>query len=402
MERPGDWQCPNPNCVNHTKMVFGSRTHCPKCNTAQGDIYQDCQKATMGMQGGDMPGDWMCPNVNCINNSKLVFGRHPSCPRCGTARNAKQPGDWVCPNQSCINSKNTVFASKPTCPKCGHPRPGTIPQAALGYFGFNGDGTPMMRQMVQMGQVGQMRQGQPSDWQCPNSICVNHSKMVFGKNSSCPKCGSPKPAGGSIGGSFGGLVSGQPGDWQCPNASCQNNTKMVFAKHTSCPKCGSPKPTQAATLNNTLGAMGATMGGAMGGAMGGMGGVGGMMRGGNPGDWQCPDATCMNHAKMVFAKHTNCPQCGLQKPSDAGIWALGTIVPGFGGSAGQRGQPGDWRCPNTDCINHRSNVFARHTNCPKCGAEKPVGNDEGGVARSRSPHRTPAMQTMLAQGLYGY
>jgi hypothetical protein len=47
------------------------------------------------------------------------------------------------------------------------------------------------------------------------------------------------------------------------------------------------------------------------------------------------------------------------------------------------GNQGDWRCPDEDCINHTKLVFAKHQSCPKCGAER----GESGRDRSRSPHR---------------
>merc|ERR1711924_416785 len=78
--------------------------------------------------------------------------------------------------------------------------------------------------------------GRAGDWQCPNTECLNHHKMVFGKNDSCPACGASKPLGGIISG------HGNPGDWQCPNADCINHTKMVFAKNDTCPKCFAAKP----------------------------------------------------------------------------------------------------------------------------------------------------------------
>jgi len=373
-QRPTDWQCPNTSCMNHMKMVFGTKTHCPKCGTANGEDFHEgggggggFARAETGMQGGDMPGDWMCPNTNCINNSKLVFGKNSACPKCGTARNAKMPGDWRCPNAKCSNHTNMVFASKPSCPKCGSPRPGTMgqpmgrmPQPALASF--PGAAMPVMQQ----GQLGR-----PDDWQCPNASCLNHSKMVFGKNASCPKCGSPKPAGSPLmGGALGALMQGmgmmggmsqpmqpiqpmqmiqpvhqqqqlKPGDWQCPDPSCLNHGKMVFGKHASCPKCGMPKPDVSPMMGGAMGSLMQSMGMNMGGM--GMGG------------------------------------------------AMAAPMPrGRGGS-----NPGDWRCPNADCQNHRTMVFAKHQSCPKCGTEKPfMGFDAGSMDRSRSPHgRMPGMMT---------
>ena len=31
------------------------------------------------------------------------------------------------------------------------------------------------------------------DWQCPDSRCINHIRLVFTRKTICPKCGTPKP-----------------------------------------------------------------------------------------------------------------------------------------------------------------------------------------------------------------
>ena len=72
----------------------------------------------MGRRGGASEGDWQCPNVECINHTKYVFGKHASCPSCGQPRNPKTVGDWLCPNPSCVNSRNSVFGKHQSCPKC--------------------------------------------------------------------------------------------------------------------------------------------------------------------------------------------------------------------------------------------------------------------------------------------
>jgi hypothetical protein len=48
------------------------------------------------------------------------------------------------------------------------------------------------------------------------------------------------------------------------------------------------------------------------------------------------------------------------------------------------GRPGDWQCPNTECINNKKMVFAKNESCPQCGEIKP---DLAGRERSRSPRR---------------
>lgn len=285
-EQPNDWQCPSPDCVNHTRMVFGSKANCPKCGAARdGADSQSGQHASWddyvqppeppmaeavkiektGMQGGDMPDDWQCPNTGCQNHSKMVFGKRTACPLCGTARNAKQPGDWQCPNAQCLNHRNAVFASKPSCPKCGAPRPGTFgapqpvsmpyvqqpppPRPSALPFALNGGGVPALPSQASFGAQyalkqavapsffgGGGHQGQPGDWRCPNVNCINNTKMVFAKNATCPKCAAPRVA---VPTRVQGSVN--PGDWACPNVDCLNHRNKVFAKHSVCPSCGSAK-----------------------------------------------------------------------------------------------------------------------------------------------------------------
>merc|ERR1719189_3025500 len=80
---PGDWVCPNPGCVNNRKMVFAKHATCPKCGSSKGP--------SLGNNGCGNPGDWQCPNVDCLNNRNKVFAKHQTCPSCG----AEKPGDFV-------------------------------------------------------------------------------------------------------------------------------------------------------------------------------------------------------------------------------------------------------------------------------------------------------------------
>mmetsp|Transcript_4521 Transcript_4521/g.9090 ORF Transcript_4521/g.9090 Transcript_4521/m.9090 type:complete len:313 (-) Transcript_4521:77-1015(-) len=292
----GDWQCPNEQCINHTKMVFASKTTCPKCGASKDDppmdmgfmgmgmdsMGMDGPRAEKGMQGGDMPDDWQCPNQTCINHTKMVFGKRTSCPSCGTARNATRPGDWQCPNQQCVNNRNTVFGSKLTCPKCGTPRPGGggAPPARGGAMG------PGPGALPGVAALQNMRHQLPPAVQGALNALPPQIQSLLGLADN----------GGCGGGGGGGGHGGQMGDWQCPNVQCMNNRKMVFAKNASCPKCGSAKPAP------------------------GKGGGGGKGKGGgggtDPGDWECPNPECLNSRNKVFAKHSNCPKCGSEKPDD--------------------------------------------------------------------------------------
>lgn len=274
MARPADWQCPNADCVNHLKMVFGTKETCPKCGAAKDwnpepepleDVFQreagllslDEELETggaavpgRGVQGGERPEDWPCPNTNCLNHLKLVFGKKTACPKCGTARNAKNPGDWQCPNGACVNHKNTVFASKSVCPKCRAPRPGTTPRAPIPAMpimqistgGATGIGNWVMRPVATSMPLMRALPASSSsidDWACPTASCVNNKRKVFAKNNFCPQCGSAKPVRKAPTRGQGGA---NPEDWTCPNSDCQNSRNFVFAKHEFCPKCGTAKP----------------------------------------------------------------------------------------------------------------------------------------------------------------
>jgi len=166
--------------------------------------------AAVGESGSSQhmrPGDWICPACN-----DLVFGKNDSCRRCGTQKSEAQPqrghsasslngygsvkswgdgasyddfigsprggcgapryGDWIC--SSCGDLQ---FARNASCRRCGQPRmdgvsanPRAGPPAGMGGFGMGG---------------GDMR---PGDWACPN--CGDH---VFARNSSCRRCGTPRP-----------------------------------------------------------------------------------------------------------------------------------------------------------------------------------------------------------------
>lgn len=215
-----------------------------------------------------MPEDWQCPNTDCMNHTKMVFGKKSSCPKCGTARNAKQAGDWQCPNTQCLNHKNTVFAKKSSCPKCGAPRPGCYPDSArFPQVAVQQPGIPSVAIHPHLLQQAVVRLLQSQTQQQQLQQQLQHLQQ---------------PRGGS---------SGHPGDWRCPNPSCMNSTRMVFAKHMTCPQCGSAK--SSGSKGNSKG---------------------------NAGDWQCPDPTCKNHRNNVFAKHSSCPACGSERPDgDASV-----------------------------------------------------------------------------------
>lgn len=242
-------------------------------------------------------------------------------------------------------------------------------------------------------------QAEPGDWACPNTACVNHTRMVFRKKASCPSCGTPKNA-------------MTPGDWQCPNTACVNSRSFVFNSKSSCPKCGSPRPEGSglAMAGMNFGAFGGVPVAAM--PFGGYGGgspsvqaaaagitatlqPGGGVKidwsnvptqanwspaGGN--DWVCPTPDCVNHKWMVYGKHESCPKCGVARPAEAVQRSIPTHSPtGSHFTAGDN--PLDWNCPNPGCCNHKNKVFAKHAICPKCFTPRPAPAVAGGAARGQ-------------------
>jgi len=397
---PHDWLCPNPGCINAVKGVFAKHQSCPKCGAPKGLApgaggMGGAKGGPKGGGGGGRPGDWLCPNPECINATKAVFGSKDNCPQCfapreqgvpvamaqrpshGAGAGPQRQGDWMCPNPSCMNASKGVFGRHDSCPKCGASRHDGAPMGYADKGKGKGIGAPPApSRQPQWNMPSAMPGpggGQGEDWLCPNMTCVNSTKGVFGRHLACPKCGCCKP-----------------GDWRCPNGQCINHSKMVFEKNTLCPKCGTAKPGTPAAHEQQMQAERATMGmGNMGYGYAGPGPMSGpgprpsaRAGSGAPTDWRCPDPSCINHQRMVFGKHPNCPQCGAEKPA----------AQAKGGKGGKGMKPGDWACPNADCKNHTNGVFAKHDSCPACGSPKPDGLLEGGEDglegardRSRSP-----------------
>jgi len=247
--------------------------------------------------------------------------------------------------------------------------------------------------MMMRGPPPHVRAG---DWLCPTDGCPNNKAYVFAKNASCPACGIPKPEVTSAPAwpeSTPPWVS--PGDWSCPTAGCKNSTAFVFSSKVSCPECGAAKPDQAAVAPpratwGNLGGMAAAAPMMMQMMMGKGGGSGGKGSWGpppwtNPGDWQCPNASCKNHTAYCFASKLQCPACGTGKPmaqnyvQAPGMYGCGGGY-GVGGGGGGRpsyAAPGDWYCPNVQCKNNTAMVFASKSACPACGQPKPGGQGKG-------------------------
>lgn len=106
-------------------------------------------------------GRWcVCVGEHMLGSTELCRGaRHPevNCPKCGTGKSASKPGDWCCPNPQCVNHQNTVYGSKMQCTRCGAARPplnakggampnespmmvGDPPAFSLSRLGFGGAG----------------------------------------------------------------------------------------------------------------------------------------------------------------------------------------------------------------------------------------------------------------------
>lgn len=322
------------------------------------------------------PGDWQCPNPACTNHTQFpnafVYGSNVNCPKCGTGKSATRAGDWCCPNTACVNHHNTVYGSKPTCSKCGAAKPQSLGKVCTVANGSGLGGMPA-RASVPTPRTG--------DWHCSNPSCKNHShNLVFASKDTCPLCGSEKPDGtpaevppmwmkpGPAGIYVQQTLAERPGDWNCSNPTCKNHEdNFVYGSKKSCPLCGTPKDGEIDRLA----------------AGGSMQPSGPSAR--RPGDWHCSNPVCKNHTEnVVYSSKMSCPICGTPKGLDSGG---SPMMPTFhpGNAATQSGpRPGDWQCPNQNCKNHLNCVYGSKATCSLCGADRPMDTMDG-RQRSRSP-----------------
>merc|ERR1711972_293490 len=129
-------------------------------------------------------------NVRPPSMASLVFPGFGFPPSSNGSNPNSAPGDWRCPNMSCINSSRMVFAKHSACPKCGTPKESAVAAAPAPHMQKGGGWNGMPGMSVMSGNSGNSR---PGDWQCPNTECLNHRNKVFGKHDSCPACGQDKP-----------------------------------------------------------------------------------------------------------------------------------------------------------------------------------------------------------------
>lgn len=284
--RPGDWVC--PSCSNHN---YASRTHCNRCGTpkvdqASGAGGYDPAQAFLGTDGtqdvvanyqaqlaaqlGSQLGLNAALNatpaaMNPVNTMAQAVAQAPAPEK---PAQKPRPGDWYCPNPQCMNLN---YASRIVCNRCQTPPSHGNPQlaqqlasmAAWGMGGMNlGNlgalGMGQLGQLGQLGQMGQMGQvaaaaaaatatttpkssnARPGDWMCPS--CNNHN---YASRLACNRCQTPKPENAlppptgyalptAAGGAPGKM---RPGDWMCP--SCGNHN---YASRVKCNRCQTPKP----------------------------------------------------------------------------------------------------------------------------------------------------------------
>lgn len=305
------------------------------------------------------PGDWQCVNTGCINHVQFptayVFGSKVNCTKCGTGKSAVRAGDWCCPNPQCVNHHNTVYGSKANCSKCGAAKPelnarGTSNSpyvqgstiAPTSPEGFPGIPTPPPPPVRGHGGVPVPRIG---DWHCANPSCKNHAdNLVFASKSTCPLCGTPKPAPPPM------PPTGMPQpeeqaeqDWPAQTFSPYVE-HHVHVQHMSPVVEQAPRPGRPRT---------------------------------QPGDWNCANPSCKNHLdNFVYASKLQCPLCGAGKPEHA--QHAGTVIPPTPSML----RPGDWQCPNVSCKNHINGVYASKSACSICGMMNPAAGER---PRSRSP-----------------
>lgn len=87
-KRAGDWNCPNPDCMNHRSMVFGSKTSCPICaaprpdlGSWQGSTTPQGQSASASQGQGSSASSWngqpsTAPSMNNMPPNGRIFSNN--------------------------------------------------------------------------------------------------------------------------------------------------------------------------------------------------------------------------------------------------------------------------------------------------------------------------------------
>lgn len=251
------------------------------------------------------------------------------------------------------------------------------------------------------------------DWRCAG--CGDHQ---FARNTSCRKCGTSKPEEAKASKFSSEPTEFKEGDWAC--VSCGDHQ---FARNNACRKCGTPRPSSNITVtlasdlpqdddipitgfapereksvfrsspyeDRTLRLLQAS-------------------RGGDSGDWSCPDC-----GDVQFAKNSACRLCGAAKPSAQGRVIISSVdneafraelrgvLTGqvarevIVASNSQIAKPGDWLCPNPDC---RDLQFERNQVCRRCSTPKPESAAVPVIPKPRKA-REPTLQESPVEFKHG-
>ncbi|CAJ0823639.1 9708_t:CDS:2 [Entrophospora sp. SA101] len=230
--RPGDWIC--SICQFHN---FSSRRTCFKCNTINPNPLPVVQQVPHNFTQGD----WMCPNLPCSfhnyasrtqclrcgtykpsgngNYGQSSTSTPPLSITSSTSSTSSgisfRPGDWICPNPNCIFQN---FASRTQCMRCGTSN-------HSGYDTYGNLTSSIIEQQQGGGLYGTTNV--MGDWYCPS--CNSHN---FASRFQCIRCSLPKPPNAIN--NIASIVNMKPGDWLCGNDMCGYHN---FAKRTQCAKC---------------------------------------------------------------------------------------------------------------------------------------------------------------------
>jgi hypothetical protein len=288
LKNPNDWICPNPSCQD---IVYASRASCRKCNTPRPPHWGQSPAANTWSTGYSSYGapPLMSPVDRSAPYGGSNYGYTPAPQNAGPGSYGGSSGYGV------PSSSTSPFGNSPASygnPNTPAPAPyGNPPSSAPSSYA-----TSSPASYVTPSNSVPSSYGSPST---PSSVTSSYDQSYFAgvpPTNSNPNYGYGAPA------AYGApppRTGGNPNDWTCPN--CHDH---VYASRSSCRKCNTPKPVGGSTSDAN-----AQPAPSAGNASRGVDARGLPVLFG--GDWRCPN--CLDH---VYRSRAACRKCGQAKPSD--------------------------------------------------------------------------------------